>query len=238
MNINVITYGERINHAVIAASTVIVIDVLRCTSAIVAALGSGAQKIVPVLEPSEAISIAQAIGQGECVLGGERGCKKLPGFDLGNSPFEYDEATVNGKTVIISTTNGTNAICGMRDGARVILAAMSNRTAAARAAASGTGDILIVCSGTDGAVSADDYCAAGSVIDALIRFAPSAALSDIALICLNLYQSFKDGRFDLMSTRHCRRLCDLGFQRDVEYCLSEDSSSVVPIYSNGIITAL
>ena len=125
MNINVITYGERINQAVIASSTVIVIDVLRCTSAMIAALDNGAEKIVPVLEPNEAVSLAQAIGQGDCILGGERGCNRLPGFDVGNSPFEYDPQTVAGKTVIISTSNGTNAICGMRDGARVFLGAMT-----------------------------------------------------------------------------------------------------------------
>lgn len=238
MNINIITYGERINHAVIVSSTVIVIDVLRCTSAIIAALDNGAEKIVPVLEPNEAVSLAQAIGQGDCILGGERGCNRLPGFDVGNSPFEYDPQTVAGKTVIISTSNGTNAICGMRDGARVFLGAMSNRMAVAKAAASAMRDILIVCSGTDGLVSADDYCAAGAVIAGIIRFAPSAELSDIALICLHLYDSFKNGSFDLMSTRHCRRLASLGYEKDIEYCLTEDSSQTVPTYANGIITAL
>lgn len=238
MNINVITYGEKINHAVIASSTVIVIDVLRCTSAIIAALENGSAKVVPVLEPSEALALAQAIGQNECILGGERGCNRLPGFDVGNSPFEYDAGTVAGKTVIISTSNGTNAICGMRDGARVFLGAMSNRTAVARAAAGESNDILIVCSGTDRAVSADDYCAAGSIIEALLRFAPQAELSDISLICLHLYRSFKTRTFDLLSTRHCKRLASLGYQRDIEYCLSEDSSSIVPLYANGIITAL
>lgn len=238
MNINVITYGERINHAVIASSTVIVIDVLRCTSAIIAALENGAEKIVPVLEPNEAISLAQAIGQRDCILGGERGCNKLPGFDVGNSPFEYDSHTVAGKTVIISTTNGTNAICGMRDGARVFLGSMINRTAVALAAASETNDILIVCSGTDGVVSADDYCAAGSIIEALLRYAPSSELTDIAHICRNLYHSFKNGSFDLMSSRHCRRLASLGYVKDIEYCLTEDSSQIVPIYENGIITVM
>ena len=67
MRINVITYGERINYGKISANTVIVIDVLRCTSAIVTALDNGAEKVVPVLEPSEAISLAQAIGQRECI---------------------------------------------------------------------------------------------------------------------------------------------------------------------------
>lgn len=238
MNINVITYRERINHAVIVSSTVIVVDVLRCTSAVTAALENGAEKVVPVLEPNDAVSLAQAIGQGDCVLGGERGCNKLPGFDLGNSPFEYSAEAVAGKTVIISTSNGTNAICGMRDGAHVFLGAMSNRTAVAKAASACMKDILIVCSGTDGVVSADDYCAAGSIIAAILRFAPACELSDIALICLSLYKGFKNGSFDLMTTRHCSRLAALGYKNDIEYCLTEDSTSVIPVYENGIITAL
>lgn len=238
MRINVITYGERINHAALSACTVIVIDVLRCTSAITAALANGAEKIVPALEPADAIALAQAIGQSDCILGGERGCNKLPGFDVGNSPFEYHARTVTGKTVIISTSNGTNAICGMRDGARVYLGAMINRAAVAKTAAADMEDVLICCAGTDGAVSADDYCAAGSIIESLLKYAPSAECTDIALVCLELYRAIKRGDFDLMNTRHCRRLADLGYMRDIEYCMSEDLIEIVPVYANGVITAL
>ena len=220
MKINVITFGERINHGVLSANTVIVVDVLRCTSTIIAALDSGASKVVPVLEPGETVALAQAIGLDDCILGGERSCTKLPGFDVGNSPFEYDASLVRGKTVIISTTNGTNAICGMRDGARVFLGSMTNRAAVSRVAASFADDILIVCSGSDGIVSADDYCAAGAIISAICGFTSEIELSDIALICLNLYNSFKSGSFDLMQARHCKRLNELGYVKDIDYCLT------------------
>ena len=112
MKIDVITYRDKLYDNMLNGHTVIVIDVLRCTSAIIAALDNGAAKIIPAVEPGDATAYANRIGIKDCILGGERGCMILPGFNVGNSPFEYDRETVGGKTVIISTSNGTAAICG------------------------------------------------------------------------------------------------------------------------------
>ena len=170
------------------------------------------------------------------ILGGERGCMILPGFNVGNSPFEYNRETVGGKTVIISTSNGTAAICGVRNARHIFLGALSNCSAAARKAAGFMDDILIVCSGTNRMISADDLCAAGAIINRLRSLCSELELTDIALICEHLYNSFKSGTFDLRKTFHCARLISLGFERDVDYCLSEDSTDCVPVYANGIIT--
>ena len=160
----------------------------------------------------------------------------LPGFNVGNSPFEYNRETVGGKTVIISTSNGTAAICGVRNARHIFLGALSNCSAAARKAAGFMDDILIVCSGTNRMISADDLCAAGAIINRLRSLCSNLELTDIALICEHLYNSFKSGTFDLHKTFHCARLISLGFERDVDYCLSEDSTDCVPVYANGIIT--
>lgn len=236
MKIDVITYRDKLYDNMLNGHTVIVIDVLRCTSAIIAALDNGAAKIIPAVEPGDATAYANRIGIKDCVLGGERGCMILPGFNVGNSPFEYNRETVGGKTVIISTSNGTAAICGVRNARHIFLGALSNCSAAARKAAGFMDDILIVCSGTNRMISADDLCAAGAIINRLRSLCSELELTDIALICEHLYNSFKSGTFDLRKTFHCARLISLGFERDVDYCLSEDSTDCVPVYANGIIT--
>ena len=219
MKIDVITYRDKLYDNMLNGHTVIVIDVLRCTSAIIAALDNGAAKIIPAVEPGDATAYANRIG-----------------FNVGNSPFEYNRETVGGKTVIISTSNGTAAICGVRNARHIFLGALSNCSAAARKAAGFMDDILIVCSGTNRMISADDLCAAGAIINRLRSLCSNLELTDIALICEHLYKSFKSGTFDLRKTFHCARLISLGFERDVDYCLSEDSTDCVPVYANGIIT--
>ena len=236
MKIDVVNYEKNKYEAEIAESTVIIIDVLRCTSAIINAFVSGCEKALPFIEPQEAIDYANAVGRSSCVIGGERGCNIVPGFDVGNSPFEYGPERVSGKTVVFSTSNGSNANCGVAGGKHVFLGALSNRTEAAKKAYSTGEALLIVCSGTNGRISADDCCAAGSIIEALSELDPNCELSDFAMICLDLTRSWKSGSFDLKKTYHCNRLINLGYGKDVEYCLAEDSTTLVPQDKDGVIT--
>ncbi len=137
LSINIKTYGSfvklPVNH--LAGHTVISIDVLRSSSCIVWGLVNGASKIIPVDDLGSAVSIASRMG--DCVLAGERGAVLIPGFDIGNSPAEYTEARVGGKAVVISTTNGTGAICKSES------------------------------AGTGGEFSADDIYAAGAIASAI-----------------------------------------------------------------------
>ena len=129
MSINIKTYGSfvklPVNH--LAGHTVISIDVLRSSSCIVWGLVNGASKIIPVDDLGSAVSIASRMG--DCVLAGERGAVLIPGFDIGNSPAEYTEARVGGKAVVISTTNGTGAICKSESASNVLIGSMLNCTA-------------------------------------------------------------------------------------------------------------
>ena len=238
MNIDVVTYNSLIDTASLFDKTAIVIDVLRCTSVIAAALQNGAEKVIPVLEPEDAIALAAEIGRENCILGGERGCNKLPGFDNGNSPLEYTEDCVGGKAVVISTSNGTTAIRGVSSADHVFLGAISNCAAVAKAAFNCGNDVLLVCSGTNRKPSADDYCAAGAIIEELLKLDPACRLSDIAIVCRFLYENLRSGGFDLMQTFHCKRLFDLGYGKDIEYCMTPNTSSVVPVYIDGEILCL
>lgn len=221
-------------------TTVIVVDVLRATSSIICAINGGAVKVVPTVDAGDAVALAQRLGARECVLGGERGGIKINGFDLGNSPEDYLGRAVRNKTVIVSTTNGTGALHSVKSAEKILLGAMINRTAAAKAAAADGNDILIVCAGTDGQPSADDLITAGALIDAVRIYADirEGELTDMALVCENLYHNWKDGSFALDSVFHVKRLMGLGFEKDIEFCFAPDSTDTVPVYKDGVIVKL
>ena len=152
MKIDVIpVYGKVLsNH--ISSCTVIVVDVLRSTSCIITAVGNGATKVVPAIDPGEAAMLASRLGAQDVVLAGEREAVKLPDFDLGNSPYEFTKEAVCDRSVIISTTNGTAAIHGMSAAKEVLIGGMINRTAVAKKAVELGNDIIIVCAGTYGQI--------------------------------------------------------------------------------------
>ena len=236
MRIDVQTYHSYTDKDRFADKTIIAIDVLRCTSAMIEALSNGAKCIIPRIDTEEAIDLAVSLGRESCVVGGERGCNIVPGFDVGNSPFEYSAEKVSGKTVIISTSNGTNAICGIHNAETMLIGAMINASAAAKAAAKAGNDVMIVCSGTNDMDSADDFCAAGSIIERLLELVPDAFLTDAAMVCRQLYCDWRTGSFRLLDAFHCKRLAALGYGRDLEFCLTEDIRPVVPVVHGDMIT--
>lgn len=236
MKIDVIPVCGKVLSSHISSSTVIVVDVLRSTSCIITAVENGANRVIPAIDPGEAAMLAGTLGYRETVLAGERDSLKLPDFDLGNSPAEFTAKAVEDRSVIISTTNGTAAIHSMSAAKAVLIGGMINRTAIAKKAVELGNDIIIACAGTYGQISADDLLAAGSIAEAIHRLArePMEA-SDITMVCCMLYADWKQSRADLSVTKHCARLISLGFEEDIRYCFSEDISTVVPIYENGVI---
>lgn len=237
MRIDVLPVFGKQTDAQLMDTTVIVVDVLRATTSMICALNGGALRVVPTVDAGDAAALASRLGSRECVLGGERGGVKIAGFDLGNSPKEYLTRAVKNKTVIVSTTNGTGALHSVKSSELVLVGAMINRTAAARAAAAAGNTVLIVCAGTDGQPSADDLVTAGALIDGIRRFADIRPedLSDMAYICENLYNDWKNGSFDLSLSFHYRRLVRLGFEEDIEFCLTPDTTDTVPVYKEGVI---
>ena len=232
---------ETFSHTIKVASTawsnktVIVVDVLRATTSIICAIKNGAKQVVPAGDAGEAVSISSRLGGG-CVLAGERGGLRLNGFALGNSPFEFSPENVAGKSVVLSTSNGTGTINTVQDAKHVLIGAMINRTAVAKKALELGEDVIIACAGTDGHVSADDICAAGAIADALARNAGAPLeMSDLTLICSMIYADWLSGRADLSMTKHYALLQRMGFEQDVEFCFKQDLTDVVPVYKNGII---
>ena len=144
------------------------IDVLRATTTIVYALAAGAREIVPCLEVADARAMAAQFPAGEALLGGERKGLAIEGFDLGNSPDEYETERVGGKTIIFTTSNGTRAMAHAREADEILLAAFVNASAVARRLFDKE-HVAIVCAGTNGRIGHDDTLLAGLLVERLGR---------------------------------------------------------------------
>lgn len=232
MKIDVVTKGEPL--PCLNEMTVIVIDVLRCTTSMITAVSNGARAVAAFKDIEGARRFALQVGREDCILGGERNAVRIDGFDAGNSPLEYVRETVDGKFVVMSTTNGTAAIESVKDADTLFLGAMINSGAAAKMAVQLGKDVLILCSGTEGKQSADDLLTAGAIINKISTMT-EAALTDMAMICNFLYGAWRKGEFDITKTFHCARLLRMGFEKDVEYCFKEDITQCTPFFTDGII---
>ena len=148
----------------LAGSRCVVVDVLRATTTIVAALAAGARAVVPCLSIEDARRLAASLPPGSVILGGERGGLPIAGFDLGNSPAEYTAAVVGGKTVVLTTTNGTQALLHCRAAAEILIGAFVNLSAlcARLAGDAAQGTVDVVCAGTESHVTRDDVLLAGA----------------------------------------------------------------------------
>lgn len=167
-------------------------------------------------------------------MAGERGAVLIPGFDIGNSPAEYTEARVGSKAVVISTTNGTGAICKSESASNVLIGSMLNCTAVAKRAVELGNDVILMCAGTGGEFSADDIYAAGAIASA-IQTLTDAELCDLTRVSCLVYDRWKEDRTELSKTKHYKRLVSLGLESDINFCLTRDLTDIVPEYKNGVI---
>ncbi len=200
--------------------TVFVIDILRATTSMCAALHHGARALIPVASTEEALRLAQTIGSEDVLLAGEKNCARIPGFHLGNSPLEMTEAAVRGKTLIVTTTNGTKALLATQGAAAAYAACAANLTAAAeraREVIERDDDVLVVCAGRDGSFSLDDaYCAGRLAAAALESRKPRRGLNDAAIASLDLVRRYGEHwERPLTYSRAGRELVRLGFRDDV-----------------------
>lgn len=217
----------------------VVIDVLRATSTIVAALENGAAGVIPCRDTDEARLVSRRLGRERTRLAGEHEAKAIEGFDLDNSPASFTPEKVAGKTIIMATTNGTKALVeAARGKGEVFCAALVNRAAVAYALAESSEETaLVVCAGTDGALSFEDTLCAGSLVDALLQLERHLQISDAARVALTLWQAFGSRVTTAMaSSVHAKTLVRSGFSADIAACARLDVSKLVPRYFDGLIT--
>lgn len=240
MKINVIPTAQQAQGIDFSGQTAVVIDVLRATTVITTALDNGAREVIPVKTVEEAQNLYATCDN--ALRGGERNALKIEGFDLGNSPLEYKKKTVEGKTLILTTTNGTNALNNIIGADEVVLACFRNAEAMANhhvgLSHRGSRDIIIVCAGTEGRFSLDDGLCAGMLIEQL-KQQTEVETDDLGLLLNRFYNESKDNLFSALSEcYHLKRLFMLGFYDDIKFCLETNCVGTVPILKNDKIVKL
>lgn len=177
-------------------ASVVVVDVLRATTTITHALAAGASEVIPCLKVEDALHVAAKLGDG-AVLGGERDGLPIDGFHLGNSPAEYTEESVGGRTLVFTTTNGTRAMRACRDAEEVLLGAFVNVAAVAIRLA-GRERVHLVCAGTRGEVTREDVLLAGLLVEKLVRRSPIPyELNDEAVLARDAWRGLGSPVADL-----------------------------------------
>lgn len=234
MIISVVPTAQQAQDIDFNGKTAVVIDVLRATSVITTALDNGAQEVIPVKTVEQAQSLYAASDTAHTLRGGERNALKIEGFDLSNSPIEYKRQTVEGKTVILTTTNGTNAINNVNGADEVMLACFRNAAAVVDVIA-GRKDVTIVCAGTEGKFSLDDGLCAGLLIE-LLKQKTEVETDDLGLL---LHRFYKESKANLLGALsgcfHLKRLFTLGFYDDIRFCLETSCVKTVPVLREGKI---
>jgi 2-phosphosulfolactate phosphatase len=216
--------------------TVLVIDVLRATSNIVTGLVNGCCGIIPV----ETIEQANEVWQSGDLLAGERNCTLIAGFDLSNSPFEYMSPMIQGKRIIMTTTNGTRALQKSQMADTIIACSLINAQACAKAAAKLNQDIILLCSGTNERFCLEDGLCAGLVIEELIKCCDTPpSINDLGMLLRACFAQQKDHITDAL--KECstgKRLCSLGFWEDIQFCAQMNLYTLVPALQQGILVPL
>ncbi len=165
--INVHLLPALIPPGALAGGVAVVLDVLRATTTMVHALAAGCDAILPCSEVEEARRLAATLPTGSALLAGEREGEPIDGFDLGNSPASCTPEACSGRTLVMTTTNGTRAILACLGADRVLIAAFVNRKATVDALVADGRPVHIVCAGTDGLVSLEDTLLAGALANEL-----------------------------------------------------------------------
>jgi len=232
--IDVVLTADAVLPARLPGASALVIDVLRASTSIITALGNGATGVVPVETVEDARARKAALGSGT-LLAGERRGDPPEGFDLGNSPREFTPERVRGRTIVLTTSNGTRALLAARPAAAVAVAGFVNAGAAAAWARERSGDIVLICAGALGKPSLEDQACAGWLTALLVTAEPAATLTPAAEEARDLGLTYgKDLERLGRDSRHARQLAVKGHGGDVAVCLTLDTTTVVPILGPGV----
>ena len=242
MRADVFFLPQEVGPADMANRVVAVVDVLRASTSIAAALANGARAVIPLGSSEEVVARAKSLARSEVRLAGERKMKPVPGFDVGNSPTEFTKEAVEGKTVLMSTTNGTSAILAIQGARDVVVASYVNFSAVLsmlRAALRGGTDVAIVCAGHERRFAIEDAACAGLFVQHLTAKNSTAEINDAATSAMLIDKKFGTNHKRLLkAASHGAALIEAGFAADLDVCASLDEYPVVPVYQDRQITKL
>lgn len=225
MHVDVVASVNELIQEEVLFKTVIVVDTLRATSTMVTGLARGAAQIIPVETIGQAKSLAAK--HPSYLLAGERNCKKIPGFHLGNSPSEWLAAPLAGKHIILTTTNGTRAILKAAKADHLLIGSLLNGRACAQQATAHQADITILCSGSRNQFALEDGLTAGHLIHWLGQFAENITLNDFGRALYQAYRASLPHLAHVIAAGHtAQRLMQLGCQNDLAFCCQLDKFPV------------
>jgi 2-phosphosulfolactate phosphatase len=236
MRIDLSFSATHLDEMQLREKNVVVIDVLRASTTITAALANGAREIIPVATIENAVKVSGSLFGDVTLRGGERNGKMIQGFNLGNSPLEYTEAMVRGKSVIYCTTNGTVALVRARHARNLVVGSFVNMSRVVEFVAQVAGDFFILCAGRApslGGFSLEDAVCAGMLIDRLSKEVTEVIdLTDSAQAALSLFKTYGRslGRV-LRNSEHGKYLMQIGFAEDLKICAAVDSIPVLPVWT-------
>lgn len=210
--------------------TVIVVDILRATSCMTTAFAFGIKSITPFAKLEDCMAMKEK----GYFTAGERDGKRVDGFDLGNSPFEYMEEKLKGKRIAFTTTNGTMAIAKSVGAKEIVIGSFLNLSAVTEYVSKSENNVLVVCAGWKGRVNLEDTLFAGALVDLLSDHTEPDC--DAPLAAQHLYLRAKgDLNEFLKDSSHVKRLAKLNIHKDIRFCLTPDQYSVVPVLRNGTL---
>lgn len=235
MLIEIILTVEQVNPQELKGKTVVILDILRATTNIVNALAHGCREVIPTLTIEEALTLASKLPKHTFLLGGERKREKIPGFDLANSPLEYGEE-VAGKTIIMTTTNGTKAIKQAVLAKNLLIGSLLNGAAVAEYCLDLNKDLVILCAGTKGLFSLEDSVAAGYLVDYLAGKNREIQLADLSIALRELYQTYASRILEPLSlSENGRSLLTMGKKADLDFAAQLNLYQIVPLFQQGKI---
>ena len=217
-------------------TVVVIIDVLRATSTIATALYNGARCVIPVDSVARCIELGKNI---DSITAGERDGQIAEGLQYGNSPFEYPESFIKGKTLVLTTTNGTKLLhMALERGAgEVITGSFPNLSSVCDYLVASKQNVILGCAAWKDKVNLEDTIFAGAVIN---RVQEHFSINcDSSKMASTLYDAAKDDLYDFMQKKnasHYQRLAGFGLEKDIRYCLTPDVANVLPFYGDGKLT--
>jgi 2-phosphosulfolactate phosphatase len=214
-------------------SIVVIIDVLRATSTIATALANGAKCVIPVDSVAKCIELGKQI---DAITAGERDGKIAEGLKHGNSPFEYPKEFIAGRTLVLTTTNGTKLLhMALDKGAgSIITGSFPNLSAVCDYLVSQNQPVILGCAAWKDKVNLEDMLFAGAVIN---RIRNNFFINcDSSQVAATMYEDAKNDLFGFIRQKnasHYHRLNDYGLEKDIRYCLTPDIANVLPFYEEG-----